>query len=105
MNSPLRIETVLGLVSLADLTLLHLTGVDGVIVMPVGTPAIKVDGVRKWGGNVVLHGNSYDEAAAEAMRLVEVEGRTLIHPFDDPLVIAGQGTIGMEILKQINGRE
>ena len=70
---------------------------DAVIVMPKGTPSIKVDAVRKLRGNVLLHGSSYDEAQAEAMRLVELEGRTLIHPFDDPYVIAGQGTIGAEI--------
>ena len=79
-------------------------GTDAVIVMPSGTPSIKVDAVRKFGGTVRLHGTSYDEAQAEAMRLVEVEGRTLIHPFDDPLVIAGQGTIGAEILKQTTGQ-
>ena len=79
-------------------------GIDAVIVMPTATPAIKVDGVRKFGGTVVLHGNNYDEAQAEAMRRVESEGRTLIHPFDDPLVIAGQGTIGLEVLKQMNGK-
>ena len=79
--------------------------IDAVIVMPKMTPSIKVDSVRKLGGaRVVLHGDSYDEAAAEANRLVELEGRTLIHPFDDPLVIAGQGTIGVEILKQTTGR-
>ncbi|KAL1515216.1 hypothetical protein AB1Y20_004277 [Prymnesium parvum] len=78
--------------------------VDAVIVMPVATPAIKVDAVRKFGGNVRLHGATYDEAQAEAMRLVETEERTLIHPFDDPYVIAGQGTIGMEILKQTTGK-
>ncbi len=63
--------------------------------MPLATPRIKVDGVRKLGGDsatVVLHGMTYDEAQAEAMRRVEEEGRTLIHPFDDPLVIAGQVT-------------
>mmetsp|Transcript_33168 Transcript_33168/g.65978 ORF Transcript_33168/g.65978 Transcript_33168/m.65978 type:complete len:576 (-) Transcript_33168:315-2042(-) len=80
-------------------------GTDAVIVMPKGTPAIKVDAVQKLHGNVLLHGSSYDEAQAEAMRLVELEGRTLIHPFDDPLVIAGQGTIGMEILKQTTGKQ
>lgn len=64
-------------------------GIDAVIIMPTGTPSIKVDAVRKMGGRVVLHGATYDEAAAEAHRLVKVEGRTLIHPFDDPLVIAG----------------
>ena len=79
-------------------------GIDAVIVMPKGTPGIKVDAVRKLKGNVLLHGDNYDEAQAEAMRLVELEGRTLIHPFDDPLVIAGQGTIAMEILKQQNGK-
>jgi threonine dehydratase len=80
-------------------------GVDNIIVMPTGTPAIKVDSVRKWGGTVLLHGANYDEAQTEALRLVEVEERTLIHPFDDPLVIAGQGTIGMEILRQMSGKE
>ena len=60
--------------------------------------------MRKLRGNVRLVGSTYDEAQAEAMRLVDVEGRTLIHPFDDPLVIAGQGTIGMEILKQTTGK-
>ena len=79
--------------------------VDNVIIMPKGTPNIKVDAVKKFGGNVVLHGDNYDEAEAEAMRLVEAEGRTLIHPFDDPDVIAGQGTVGMEILRQCSGRE
>eukprot|EP01050_Picozoa_sp_SAG11_P007479 SAG11_NODE_625_length_8104_cov_12.962898_6_plen_150_part_00 len=62
----------------------------GIIVMPTATPAIKVNAVRGHGGNVVLYGDSYDEAQEEALRLVESAGRTLIHPFDDPLVIAGQ---------------
>lgn len=76
-------------------------GIDAVIVMPKATPAIKVNAVRKFAGAAVkLHGESYDEAQAEANQLVEAEGRTLIHPFDDPLVIAGQGTIGLEIVKQ-----
>ena len=79
-------------------------GIDAKIIMPTATPAIKVDAVRKLGGNVVLHGSTFDEAQDESNRLVEVEGRTLVHPFDDPLVIAGQGTIGMEILKQRTGR-
>jgi len=78
-------------------------GIDAIIVMPVATPSIKVDAVRKHGGNVLLHGSNYDEAQSEAMRLAE-EGRTLIHPFDDPLVIAGQGTVGMEIIKQLPGK-
>ena len=78
-------------------------GCKAVIVMPVATPAIKVDSVAKHGGDTVevrLHGNNYDEAAAEAKRLMEEEFLTMIHPFDDPDVIAGQGTIGMEIIKQ-----
>jgi len=74
--------------------------IDAIIVMPNATPQIKIEAVRKWGGNVLLHGENYDEAQAEAMRLAE-EGRTLIHPFDDPMVICGQGTIGMEIVKQL----
>ena len=79
-------------------------GTDAIIIMPTATPSIKVDAVRKFGGTVRLHGQNYDEAQAEAMRLVEEEERTLIHPFDDPLVIAGQGTIGMEILKGMTGK-
>jgi len=79
-------------------------GIDAVIVMPLNTPSIKVDAVRKLGGKVVMHGSTYDDAQAEAMRLVAEEGRTLIHPFDDPEVIAGQGTIGAEILKQMTGK-
>ena len=71
------------------------------------TPRIKVDAVGRHGGSNVevrLHGNTYDEAAAEAKRLVDEEGLTLVHPFDDPLVIAGQGSVGAEILRQRNGR-
>ena len=63
--------------------------------------------MRKLGGehaNVVIHGQNYDEAQADALRLVELEGRALIHPFDDPLVIAGQGTIGLEILREMAGK-
>lgn len=73
-----------------------------VIVMPLATPSIKVSSVRMHGGSIVevrLFGNNYDEAAAEAKRLEQEYCMTMIHPFDDPLVIAGQGTIGMEILK------
>jgi len=79
-------------------------GLDATIIMPTGTPSIKVDAVRDHGGNVVLHGNTFDDAQDEALRLVQTEGRTLIHPFDDPYVIAGQGTIAMEILKSRNGK-
>jgi len=75
-------------------------GIDATIVMPRTTPAIKVDAVRSWGAKTVLHGDSFDEAYAKAMELTQARGLTFIHPFDDPDVIAGQGTIGMEILHQ-----
>lgn len=78
--------------------------INAIIVMPVATPAIKVNAVRRFGGPTVtvkLHGQNYDEAAAEAKRLELEMGLTLVHPFDDPDVIAGQGTIGMEIIKVI----
>ncbi len=71
-----------------------------VIVMPVTTPSIKVDSVRALGGEVRLHGDTYDDAYACARQLEEEEDLVFIHPFDDPDVIAGQGTIGMEILQQ-----
>jgi threonine dehydratase len=75
-------------------------GVHATIVMPVTTPAIKVETVRRLGGRAVLHGDSYDDAYAHAMHLAGQKGLTFIHPFDDPDVIAGQGTVGMEILRQ-----
>ena len=71
-----------------------------IIVMPRTTPQIKVDAVRGRGARVVLHGDSFDEAAVHAAKLVEEKGMTYVHPFDDPDVIAGQGTIGMEIVRQ-----
>ncbi|MEW7866684.1 threonine ammonia-lyase, biosynthetic [Aeromonas diversa] len=75
-------------------------GIRALIVMPTTTPDIKVDAVRRHGGNVLLHGNNFDEAYAESRRLAELEGYTLIPPFDDVEVIAGQGTIGKELLEQ-----
>ena len=75
-------------------------GVDAVIVMPVTTPSIKVDAVRALGGDVVLHGDNYDDAYAHARELEKEHGYYFVHPFDDPDVIAGQGTIGLEILEQ-----
>lgn len=75
-------------------------GVPATIVMPRTTPAIKVDAVRRRGAKVVLIGDVYDEAATYAQNLVEEKGLTYIHPFDDPDIIAGQGTVGMEILRQ-----
>ena len=80
----------------------NMLGCRAIIVMPLATPAIKVNSVRVHGGSTVevrLFGNNYDEAAEEAKRLQLEEGMTMIHPFDDPYVIAGQGTIGQEILK------
>jgi threonine dehydratase len=75
-------------------------GIPTTIVMPVTTPAIKIDTVRRLGGKAVLQGDAYDDAYAHAMALAADKGLTFIHPFDDPDVIAGQGTIGMEILRQ-----
>ncbi len=77
-------------------------GCEAMIVMPATTPHIKINAVRKLGARVVLHGDSYDEACTHALRLAETEQRTLVHAYDDPDVIAGQGTIGMEILRQHN---
>lgn len=71
------------------------------IVMPVMTPLVKVNATRGYGADVILHGNGYDEAYEEACRIAQSEGLTFIHPFDDPDVIAGQGTIGLEILEQL----
>ena len=71
-----------------------------VVVMPVTTPSIKIDAVRTLGGEVVLFGDNYDDAYHKARELETAEGLTFIHPFDDPAVIAGQGTIGKEILEQ-----
>ena len=75
-------------------------GCRAVIVMPTSTPGIKVEAVKRRGGEVVLHGDSYDEAYAHALELEKSEKLTFVHPFDDPEVIAGQGTIAMEILRQ-----
>ncbi len=77
-------------------------GIPATIVMPVTTPSIKVEAVAALGGEVVLHGDNYDEAYARAMELKEERGLTFIHPFDDPAVIAGQGTIGKELVEQMD---
>lgn len=79
-------------------------GVSATIVMPKTTPQIKVDAVRSRGAKVVLVGDTYDEASEHAQKLVQDKGLVYIHPYDDPEVIAGQGTIGMEILRQHTGR-
>ncbi len=78
-------------------------GIDAVIVMPITTPSIKIDAVRALGARIVLHGDSYDDAAAHGRALAEQEGRTLIHPYDDPDIIAGQGTVAKELLAQHEG--
>jgi len=75
-------------------------GCTATIVMPVTTPAIKVEAVRGRGARVVLHGDSYDDASKHARLLERKHGLTFVHPYDDPDVIAGQGTIAMEILRQ-----
>lgn len=75
-------------------------GSKAVIVMPTTTPMVKINAVNARGGEVVLHGETYDDAYAYARQLEAEKGLTFIHPFDDPDVIAGQGTIGMEILRQ-----
>jgi threonine dehydratase len=76
-------------------------GIPCTIVMPKGTPSIKVRNVERLGAKVVLHGVDFDEAKAECARLAAAHGLVFVPPYDDPLVIAGQGTVGMEILKQI----
>ena len=79
-------------------------GLRSIIVMPQTTPRIKVDAVRSMGAEVVLAGDSYDQAKAHCDTLVAQTGMTFIHPFDDPLVIAGQGTIGAEIIRHSQDR-
>lgn len=76
-------------------------GVKATICMPAHTPLIKVEATKAHGAEVVLHGEVYDEAYAKAVELQKKEGYTFIHPFDDEDVIAGQGTIGLEILDQL----
>ncbi|MDB5523675.1 MAG: ilvA [Rhizobium sp.] len=75
-------------------------GIAATIVMPVTTPAIKIEAVRYWGGKVVLHGDTFDEAYAHARQLEGENSLTFVHPYDDADVIAGQGTIGVELLHQ-----
>ncbi|NHN77820.1 threonine ammonia-lyase, biosynthetic [Azotobacter chroococcum] len=79
-------------------------GIKAIIVMPRTTPEIKVQAVRARGARVVLHGDAFPEALAHSLKLVEEKGYTFIHPYDDPDVIAGQGTVAMEILRQQPGR-
>ncbi len=81
----------------------HKLGARAVIVMPTTTPQLKVDAVRSLGGEVVLFGESYSDAYTHAAALEKKQGLTFVHPFDDPDVIAGQGTIAMEMLRQHQG--
>ena len=78
-------------------------GIRARIVMPESTPLVKVSATSGFGAEVVLHGANYDEAYAEALRQSVESGLFLLHPFDDPAVIAGQGSIGLELLEQIEG--
>jgi threonine dehydratase len=80
-------------------------GVRAKIVMPLATPLVKVTATREFGAEVVLFGANYDEAYAEARRLCESEGMVFLHPFDDAAVMAGQGTIALEMMEQIAGLE
>jgi threonine dehydratase len=79
-------------------------GIPATIIMPVTTPAIKVGAVQAFGVNVVLHGDSYSEAAEHCDRLADATGMVFVHPFDDELVIAGQGTVADELLRQSAGK-
>ncbi len=76
-------------------------GTRAVVVMPTTTPQLKIDAVKAWGAEVVLHGDSYSDAYVHSVMLEKKQGLTFVHPFDDPDVIAGQGTIAMEILRQL----
>ena len=76
-------------------------GTRAVVVMPTTTPQLKIDAVKGWGGEVVLQGDSYSDAYTHSVLLQKQQGLTFVHPFDDPDVIAGQGTIAMEILRQL----
>ena len=78
-------------------------GIPAVIVMPQTTPHIKVQAVIDLGAEVVLHGDDYDSAYEQALALARERNLVFVHPFDDPDVIAGQGTIGIEILRQTGG--
>ncbi|MDD0851793.1 threonine ammonia-lyase [Halobacteriovorax sp. GB3] len=76
-------------------------GINATIVMPETTPLSKIQGTKKFGAKVILHGNFYDEAYQKALEIQKEEGQTFIHPFNDPDIIAGQGTIGIEIFESV----
>jgi threonine dehydratase len=75
-------------------------GIDALIVMPTTTPSIKIESVKKFGVSIKLFGDSFDEAYEHALEVSNKEARVFIHPFNDPLVIAGQGTVAKEIVEQ-----
>ncbi|EIW68008.1 hypothetical protein TREMEDRAFT_63892 [Tremella mesenterica DSM 1558] len=79
----------------------HALGIPSVVVMPVSTPSIKWRNVQRLGAKVVLHGQDFDAAKAECLRLAEKDGLTFVPPYDNPLIIAGQGTIAVEICRQM----
>ncbi len=81
----------------------HKLGIRSLIVMPKTTPQIKVEAVKRFGGEVILHGDSYSEAAEHAYEIMEESGMVFVHPYDDELVIAGQGTVADELLRQNPG--
>ncbi|MBB4658877.1 threonine ammonia-lyase [Parvularcula dongshanensis] len=78
-----------------------LLGIEATIVMPQHTPSVKVEATRRFGAKIVLHGDGFEEANAEAQRACAADGLTLVHPFDDPYVCAGQGTVAAEMLAQV----
>jgi threonine dehydratase len=77
-------------------------GIRAVIVMPEATPLLKVTGTKELGAEVILHGDNYDEAYAHAQKVAQEEGMSFIHPFEDDAVIAGQGTVALEMLDCVN---
>lgn len=79
----------------------HKVGTKATIVMPETSPIVKVLATRGYGAEVVLHGQTYDEAYAKALELAKEKGYTFVHAFDDPMVVAGQGTLGLEILEVV----
>ncbi|WJR81608.1 threonine ammonia-lyase [Bradyrhizobium sp. NP1] len=78
-------------------------GVPATIVMPVGTPMVKVENTRRHGAEIIISGTTLEEAGTFALEHAKTHGLTLIHPYDDPLIIAGQGTIGLEMLQAVPG--
>ncbi len=80
-------------------------GIPATIVMPLETPFVKIENTEKLGARVVLHGHSVEEATARALEVARRQGLTFIHPYDDPLIIAGQGTVALEMLEQAPGLE